>query len=170
MAFGLLPGIGSFAQWDERLDGRIAQAIVSIPAVKLVGFGAAGWLEEADGSEYHDEIVSDGEGLTHATNRAGGITGGLTNGMPVVLTGMVKPIPTQKEALRTVNLASGKTVKASKHRSDITAAPAASVIAENMLALILADVILVEFGGSHMDDVLARWEERRKGVGKLMAH
>jgi chorismate synthase len=170
MAFGLLPGIGSYSQWDERLDGRIAQALASIPSVKAVGIGAARWLEGADGSEYHDELVRDGEALMHTTNRAGGVTGGLTNGMPIAVTGMVKPIPTQAIPLRTVDLASGKRAKAPKQRSDITAAPAASVIAESMLALVLADAILAEFGGSHIDDVAARWEERRKRIGELTAH
>jgi chorismate synthase len=170
IAFGLLPGIGSFSQWDERLEGRIAQALVSIPAVKLVGFGAARWREDADGSAYHDEIVRKGETLTHATNRAGGITGGLTNGMPVVVTGTVKPIPTQREALQTVDLASGKPAKAPKQRSDITAVPAASVIAESMLALVLADAVLAEMGGSHIDDVVARWVERKRRMGGLHAN
>jgi len=170
IAFGLLPGIGSFSQWDERLDGRIAQALASIPAVKAIGIGAARWLEEADGGECHDELVRDGEALTHATNRAGGITGGLTNGMPVVASGTVKPIPTQAKPLQTVDLASGKPAKAPKQRSDVTAVPAASVVAESMLALVLADAILAEFGGSHIDDVAARWEERRKRIRKLMAH
>ena len=170
MAFGLLPGIGSFSQWDERLDGRIAQALASIPAVKMVGIGAARWLENADGSEYHDELVRGRETLTHTTNRAGGITGGLTNGMPIVATGTVKPIPTQAKPLQTADLASGKPAKALKQRSDITAAPAASVIAECMLALVLADAVLAELGGSHVDDVAARWEERKKRIGKTLAH
>ncbi len=170
ITFGLLPGIGSFSQWDERLDGRIAQALAGIPAVKAVSIGAARWLEDADGSEYHDELVRDGEAFAHATNRAGGITGGLTNGMPVVAAGMVKPIPTQTKPLQTVDLASGKPAKAPSQRSDVTAVPAASVIAESMLALVLADVILAEFGGSHIDDIVARWEERRNRISRMMAH
>ncbi len=170
IAFGLLPGLGSFTQWDERLDGRIAQALASIPSVKAVGIGAARWLEDADGSEYHDDLVRDGEVFTHATNRAGGITGGLTNGMPVVAAGTVKPIPTQAKPLRTVDLASGKPVKAPRQRSDVTAVPAASVIAESMLALVLADAILAELGGSHIDDIVARWEERRNRISRMMAH
>lgn len=170
MAFGLLPGIGSFSQWEERLDGRIAQALASIPSVKAAGIGAARWLEEADGGEYHDEPVRDDESLTHATNRAGGITGGLTNGMPVVAVGTVKPIPTQAKPLRTVDLASGKPASAPKQRSDVTSVPAASVIAESMLALVLADAVLAEFGGNHIDDVIARWQDRILRIGKLMAH
>ena len=170
MAFGLVPGIGSFSQWDERLDGRIAQALASIPAVKTVGIGAAQWLENADGSEYHDELVREGDSLTHATNRAGGVTGGLTNGMPIVATGTVKPIPTQAKPLQTVDLASGKLAKAPKQRSDITAMPAASVIAESMLALVLADAVLAEFGGSHLDDIAARWKERKRRAGEIVAH
>lgn len=165
IAFGLLPGLGSFSQWDERLDGRIAQALASIPSVKAVSIGAARWLEEADGSAYHDELVRDGEAFTHATNRAGGITGGLTNGMPVVASGAVKPIPTQAKPLRTVDLISGKPAKAPRQRSDVTAVPAASVIAESMLALVLADAMLAEFGGSHIDDVAARWQERKRRIG-----
>ena len=166
MAFGLLPGIGSFAQWDERLDGRVAQTLASIPSVKAVGIGAARWLEEADGGEYHDELVRKGNALTHATNRAGGITGGLTNGMPIVAMGTLKPIPTLGKPLQTVDLASGKPAKAPCQRSDVTAAPAAAVIAESMLALVLADAVLAEFGGSHLDDVAARWKERKRRAGK----
>ena len=170
MAFGLLPGIGSFSQWDERLDGRIAQALASIPAVKAVSIGAARWLEEADGSEYHDELVRKGNTLTHATNRAGGITGGLTNGMPIAATGTVKPIPTLGKPLQTVDLSSGKPANAPCQRSDVTAAPAAAVIAESMLALVLADAVLAEFGGSHLDDVTARWKERKRRAGEIAAH
>ncbi|OGK09758.1 MAG: chorismate synthase [Candidatus Riflebacteria bacterium RBG_13_59_9] len=168
-AFGVLPGIGSYSQGDERLDACLAQAMMSIPAVKVVGFGAAQWLVASDGSRFHDEIILDGDALTHRSNRAGGIVAGVTNGMPMVVTAAVKPIPTQARGLQTVDLGRGKATRARKQRSDVTAVPAASVIAESMAALILADVVLGEFGGSHIDDLVARWEERRRQLSRMLA-
>jgi chorismate synthase len=167
MAFGLPPGLGSFAQWDERLDGRLAQAVMSIPAVKSVALGAASLLQEVNGSQYHDLIERQGGGVTHTTNHAGGVTGGITNGMPVGLTAFIKPIPTQQHPHASVNLDTGKPAKAPAQRSDITAVPAAAVVAEAMVALVLADAVLAEFGGSHISEVVRRVEERRKLLSRL---
>lgn len=167
MAFGILPGLGSYSQWDERLDGMLAQAVISIPSVKAVGFGCAQWLEGVDGSSYHDEIVRSGDGVAHASNNAGGITGGITNGMPVVITAAVKPIPTQKPGLPSIDLSVGKTAAAPWSRNDVTIVPAAALIAESMLALVIADAALCEFGGSHVSDFIARWEERKQRISHL---
>jgi len=167
MAFGVPPGLGSFAQWDERLDGRLAQAVMSIPAVKSVALGAASALDKADGSSYHDLIDQQGGGVTHATNHAGGIAGGVTNGMPVVVTAFVKPIPTQQQPPASVDLETGRTAKPPAQRSDITAVPAAAVVAETMVALVLADAMLAEVGGSHISELVQRVEKRRKLLSAL---
>ncbi len=167
MAFGVIPGLGSYAQWDERLDGKLAQALMSIPAVKAVGIGCAQWQAGADGRGFHDEIVRMDGALTHSANNAGGITGGISNGMPVALTAIVKPIPTQMPGLRSVDLETGKAALAPWSRSDATAAPAAAVVAEAMLALVLADAALAELGGSHLADFLTRWEERKQLAFRL---
>lgn len=167
MALGVPPGLGSCAQWDERLDGRLAQAVMSIPAVKSVSLGSASLLETADGAQYHDAIERSGDGVTHTTNRAGGVTGGMTSGMPVVLTAFVKPIPAQQRPLLSVDLATGKAASAPGQRSDITAVPAAAVVAEAMVALVLADAVLTEFGGSHVSEAVRRVEERRKLLSRL---
>ena len=167
MAFGVLPGLGSYAQWDERLDGLLAQAVMSIPSVKAVGFGCAQWMEGVDGSNYHDAILRSGDGIAHASNNAGGITGGITNGMPVVLAATVKPIPTQKLGLPSVDLGTGKPAAAPWSRNDVTIVPAAALIAESMMALVIADAALCEFGGSHVTDFIARWEERKQRLSHL---
>jgi chorismate synthase len=167
IAFGMLPGLGGFAQWDERLDGLIAQALMSVPAVKAVGIGSANWLDGVDGSAWHDEILRQGGGISHSSNHAGGITGGVSNGMPVVAAATVKPIPTQKQGLRSVNLTDGKEARSPWSRCDVTAVPAAAVVAEAMLAIVLADAALAEFGGSHLSGFVSRWHERRKRLESL---
>ena len=167
MAFGVLPELGSFAQWDERLDGLLAQAVMSIPSVKAVSFGCAQRLEGVDGSAYHDAIVRSGSGISHASNNAGGIEGGVTNGMPVAVAATVKPIPTQKHGLPSVDLETGKPAAAPWSRNDVTIVPAAALIAESMLALVIADAALCEFGGSHVSDFIARWDERKQRLSHL---
>lgn len=167
MAFGVLPMLGGYAQWDERLDGLLAQAAMSIPSVKAVSFGCARWLEGVDGGAYHDAIARSGKGITHASNNAGGITGGVTNGMPVAVTAAVKPIPTQKRGLPSVDLGTGKLAAAPWSRNDVTIVPAAALIAESMMALVIADAALGEFGGSHVSDFTARWEERKQRLSHL---
>lgn len=167
MAFGVLPGLGSYAQWDERIDGLLARAAMSIPSVKAVGFGCAQWMEGVDGGSYHDAIVRSGGGITHASNSAGGIEGGVTNGMPVAVTAIVKPIPTQKHGLPSVDLETGQPAAAPWSRNDVTIVPAAALIAESMLALVIADAALCEFGGSHVSDFAARWDERKHRLEHL---
>ena len=166
-AFAVPPGLGSFGQWDERLDGRLAQAVMSIPAVRAVAFGTATLMPSADGAGYHDLPERAGSSVSHRSNRAGGVVGGVANGMPVVLTALVKPLPTQQEPLPSVDLAAGKPARAPALRSDVTAVPAASVVAEAMVALVLADAVLAESGGSHLTEVVRRVEERRRLLSGL---
>ena len=151
LAFGVPPGLGSYVHWDTRLDGRLARALMSIPGIKGVevglGFRAAARL----GSEVHDEILRDPEGgIRRATDRAGGLEGGVTNGEPLVLRAAMKPIPTLAKPLRSVDLATGEEVPAHRERSDVCAVPAASVVGEAMVALVLAEAVLERFGGDSL--------------------
>jgi chorismate synthase len=159
-ATGLPPGLGSHIQWDMRLDGRLAQAMLSIQAIKAVSIGEALRAAESPGSEVMDEILP-GEGnlksLRRTTNYAGGIEGGMTNGMPVVLRAFMKPIPTQRRSLRSVDISTGEAFEAAYERSDVCAVPAAAVIAEAMLSLVLADALLEKFGGDCIEECLRNY-------------
>jgi chorismate synthase len=144
---GLPPGLGSHVHWDRRLDGRLAGALMSIQAIKGVevgdGFATAG----RRGSAAHDEIDGSAEGIRRRTNRAGGIEGGMSTGEPIRLRAAMKPISTVPRALATVDVRTGEAAKAINQRSDVTAVPAAGVVAEAMVALVLADAVLEKFGG-----------------------
>lgn len=156
VARGLPPGLGSFAQWDRRLDGRIAQALMSIQAVKAVALGAGFAGGDTRGSSFHDEILWSPEaGLERPSNRAGGLEGGVTNGEELRAAAVVKPIPTLLIALRSVDLETKEPQKASVERSDTCVVPAAGVVAEAMLALVLADALLEKTGGDSLAEVLA---------------
>jgi chorismate synthase len=155
-AFGLVPGLGSHVSWEERLDGRLAWAICSIQAIKGVaigdGFGVAG----LPGSEAHDEIFFSPErGYYRETNRAGGLEGGMTTGGPLVVKGAMKPLPTLTKPLRSVDTATHEPAQALRERTDSCTVPAAGVVGEAMVALVLADAYRRKFGGDHIDDVLA---------------
>ncbi len=144
-------GLGSYVHWDRGLDGRLAQAVMSIPAVKVVEIGTnpLGYK----GSEYHDEIfVQDGE-IKHKTNHAGGIEGGMTNGEDLVVTGVMKPIPTMKTPLKTVDAKTMEETEAHFERSDVCAVEACSVVAEARIAWILADEVLLKYGGDTIDEL-----------------
>jgi chorismate synthase len=164
IAFGLVPGIGSHVSWDERLDGRLAQAIMSIQALKGVGVGDGFALAERVGSKAHDEIFwSDERGYNRETNRAGGIEGGMTTGDPVVVVGAMKPLPTLTKPLRSVDTETKEPAQALRERTDSCTVPAAGVVGEAMVALVLAAAYREKFGGDHMDDAkaaLAAYEER----------
>jgi chorismate synthase len=147
IAIGAPPGLGSHASWDRKLDGRLAQAIMSIPAVKGVELGLGFAAARRPGSEAHDEILP---GLRRATNRAGGTEGGMTTGEPLVVRAAMKPISTLMSPLATVDLATGGTAQAQSERSDVTAVPAMGVIAEAMVALVLAQAMLEKFGGDSL--------------------
>jgi chorismate synthase len=163
VARGVVPGLGAFAQWDRRLDGRIAQALMSIPAVKAVaiGEGFAGGVTR--GAAFHDEILWDERsGLARPTNRAGGLEGGITNGEEIRASLVVKPIPTLLIPLRSVDLRTKEPQKASVERSDTCVVPAAGVVAEAMLALVLGDALLEKTGGDSLGELLAHLETTRE--------
>jgi len=166
VARGVPPGLGSYAGWEERLDGQIAQAVMAVQAVKAVAIGAG--LEAADlpGSAAHDPILPGDEGLRRGSNRAGGIEGGVSNGEEVVVRAFMKPIATLREPLPSVDLASGEAAPAAYERSDVTAVPACGVIVEAAVAFVLARAALAKFGGDHVDDTLAAIEAYRRRLGK----
>jgi len=154
VATGIPIGLGSHVQWDRRLDGRIAQALMSINAVKGVEVGAGFSLANLPGSQSHDTIERVGRKWHHATNRAGGIEGGISNGEPIMVKAVVKPIPTLGKPLPSVDLKTGDVVEAHLERSDVCVVPAAGVIGEAMLAIVLADAMLEKFGGDHIMETL----------------
>jgi chorismate synthase len=155
---GLPVGLGSHVSWDRKLDGRIGAAIMSIPAVKGVEIGMGFQAARVQGSEVHDEIAM-APGRTRAgnvqrsTNNAGGLEGGMTTGEPLVVRVAMKPISTLMRPLGTVDVATGSAASATAERSDVTAVPAMGVIAEAMLALVLADAMLEKFGGDSLHEV-----------------
>ncbi len=147
---GLPVGLGSYVQWDRKLDGRLAQAVMSIPAIKGVGIGLGAASAAAPGSRVHDEILPpEGAGTrpVRPTNRAGGLEGGVTNGEDVRVVGHMKPIATLMQPLRSVDLTTLEAAPAAIERSDVCAVPAAAVVAEAMVAFVLADALLERFGG-----------------------
>ena len=155
-AFGLLPGLGSHVSWEERLDGRLGGAVLSIQAMKAVGIGEGFDLAGKPGSEAHDEIFwSTDRGYFRETNRAGGLEGGMTTGEPLVVTAAMKPLPTLTKPLRSVDTATKQPASALRERTDATTVPAAGVVGEAMVAFVLADAYRRKFGGDHIDDVTA---------------
>ena len=171
-ATGLPIGLGSHIQWDRRLDGRIAQAVMSIPAVKGVGVGPAFANAGLRGSEVHDAFKR-GAGergersVERVTNRAGGLEGGITNGEPVIVRAAMKPISTLRSPVPSVDLATGDERGAHIERSDVCAVPAAGVIGEAVLALVLADAFLEKFGGDTIEEVRAAWTRYRDTLPRI---
>jgi chorismate synthase len=163
-AFGLVPGLGSHVSWQERLDGILGQAILSIQAVKAVSIGDGLEVAGLPGSRAHDEIFYDEErGFWRQTNRAGGLEGGMTTGEPVVVRGAMKPLPTLTKPLRSVDIATHQPAEALRERTDSCTVPAAGVVGEAMVAFVLADAYRRKFGGDHIDDVrqaLRAYQER----------
>lgn len=167
---GLPAGLGSYVQWDRKLDGRLAQAVMSIPAIKAVGIGKGVGVASVPGSQVHDEIVLPAQdaadrviGVARPTNRAGGLEGGVTNGEDLRVSGYMKPISTLMKPLRSVDLQTMQESPAAIERSDVCAVPAAAVVAEAMVAFVLADAVLERFGADTVDDVraqMARVQER----------
>ena len=152
IAVGVPAGLGSCAQWDEKLDGQLAHAVMSIQAVKAVELGTGIGNAAAPGSGVHDEIGYDREEkrFTRKSNRAGGLEGGISNGEPVVVRGYLKPISTLRKPLESVDFATRETVKAAYERSDVCVVPAAGVVGEAMVALVLARSFLEKFGGDSL--------------------
>jgi len=154
LAFGVHPGLGSYVSWEERLDGVIGQAILSIQAVKAVSIGDGIEVAGLPGSQAHDEIFyDDRRGFWRETNRAGGLEGGMTTGEPLVVRGSMKPLPTLTKPLRSVDIATHEPAEALRERTDSCTVPAAGVVGEAMLAYVLADAYRRKFGGDHIDDV-----------------
>jgi len=152
-------GLGSHVQWDEKLDGRLAQAVMSVPAVKGVEIGSALAVSRGFGSDAHDAITRDEAGRwVRPTNRAGGNEGGITNGADVVVTAYKKPISTLRKGLPSVDLDTMEPHTSQYERSDVTALPAAGVIAEAMVALVLADALLEKLGGDSLAELRAHWD------------
>lgn len=155
-AWGVPPGLGSHVHWDRKLDGRIAAALCSIPAVKGVEIGPAFENAALPGSQVHDAVVRGADGMLHRSgNRAGGLEGGITNGEAVVVHAAMKPLSTLMRPLQTVDLRTGAAARAAVERSDVCAVPACGVVAEAMLALVLADACLEKFAGDTLDEVEA---------------
>jgi chorismate synthase len=155
-AFGVHPGLGSHASWEERLDGRLAGALMSIQAMKAVGFGEGFELAGTYGSQAHDEIFWSAErGYYRETNRAGGLEGGMATGEALVARVAMKPLSTLTKPLRSVDTETHEPAQALRERTDSTAVPAAGVVGEAMVAFVLADAYRSKFGGDHIDDVLA---------------
>jgi len=154
IARGVPPGLGSCAQWDERLDGQLAQAVMSIPSVKAVELGSGVVGAAQTGSQVHDEIGYDrGQSrFTRKSNRAGGLEGGISNGQDIVVRGYVKPISTLRQPLESVDLKSKEPLKAAYERSDVCVVPAAGVVGEAMVALALARAFLEKFGGDWLEE------------------
>jgi chorismate synthase len=160
---GVPVGLGSYVHWDRRMDARIGAAMLSIPAVKGVEIGPAFENARLPGSQVHDEIFLEENGsLTRRTNRAGGLEGGVTNGMPIVVRVAMKPIATVLKQLRSVDLALGEPALTTYERSDFCPVPRAVVVVEAMLALVIADALLEKLGGDSLEEMKPRFEALRK--------
>jgi chorismate synthase len=164
LAYGLPPGLGSHVHWDRRLDGRLAGALMSIQAIKGVEIGDGLTTATRRGSKAHDEIEGGGEGVRRLTNRAGGIEGGMTTGEPVRVRAAMKPISTVPRALATVDVRTGEPARAINQRSDVTAVPAAGVVAEAMVALVLAAAAIEKFGGDSVEETARNYDSYLKAL------
>ncbi|QEW00036.1 chorismate synthase [Microbacterium caowuchunii] len=150
LAYGVPPGLGSHVQWDRKLDAKIAQALMSIQAIKGVEIGDGFETTRRRGSQAHDELFASADGITRSSDRAGGTEGGMSTGTVLRVRAGMKPIATVPHALRTVDTTTGETAAAHHQRSDVCAVPAAGVVAEAMVAVVLADAVLEKFGGDHV--------------------
>src|SRR5438309_1675826 len=165
-AFGLVPGLGSHVSWEERLDGRLGQAILSIQALKGVAIGEGFETAGVPGSQAHDEIFWDEQrGYYRETNRAGGVEGGMTTGEPLIVRGWMKPLPTLTKPLRSVDIATHEPAEALRERTDSATVPAAGVVGEAMVALVLARAYREKLGGDHIDDVQAALHAYQGRIG-----
>jgi chorismate synthase len=161
LVYGLPPGLGSHTQWDRRLDARLGGALMSVQAIKGVALGDGFTTAGRRGSAAHDEIFLTADGIQRETNRAGGVEGGMTTGELLRVRAAMKPISTVPRALSTVDVLTGEPAKAINQRSDVTAVPAAGVVAEAMVALVLAEAAVEKFGGDSVGEM------RRNAEGYL---
>ena len=163
LAYNLPPGLGSYVHWDRRLDSQLAAALMGIQAIKGVEVGDGFETTTRRGSQAHDELVASADGITRLSDRAGGIEGGMSMGTVLRVRAGMKPIATVPHALRTVDVATGEAAEAHHQRSDVCAVPAAGVVAEAMVALVLANSVIEKFGGDSIE------ETRRNLEGYLAA-
>jgi chorismate synthase len=152
LAYGLPPGLGSYVHWDRRLDAQLAAAVMGIQAIKGVEVGDGFLTTTRPGSEAHDELFQTEQGISRATDKAGGTEGGMSTGTVLRVRAGMKPIATVPHALRTVDVATGEAAQAHHQRSDVCAVPAAGVVAEAMVALVLANAVLEKFGGDSVTE------------------
>jgi chorismate synthase len=164
LAFGLPPGLGSYTHWDRRLDARLAGALMSIQAIKGVEVGDGFTTATRRGSQAHDEIEATHDGIARRTNRAGGIEGGMSTGETLRVKAAMKPISTVPRALDTIDTSTGEAAKAINQRSDATAVPAAGVVAEAMVALVLAEAAIEKFGGDSAEEMRRNAESYLKAL------
>jgi chorismate synthase len=166
VAHNIPVGLGSHAQWDEKLDGRLAQALMSVQAVKAVEIGAGVTAAGSYGSEVQDEIFYDKNArrFRRSTNRAGGLEGGITNGEDVVISGYLKPISTLRQALHTTDMVTKEPVSAAYERSDWCVVPAGAVAGEAMIALVLADAFLQKFGGDSLSEMRRNFDNYARQI------
>jgi chorismate synthase len=175
IAHDVPPGLGSYVQWDRKLDGRLAMALMSIPAIKAVGIGRGPAVAEVPGSRVHDEILPAQPdqpgpvGIARPTNNAGGLEGGVTNGQDLRVTGYMKPISTLMTPLRSVDLTTMTVSPAAIERSDVCAVPAAAVVGEAMVAIVLADAVIEKFGGDSIEELVANWQAFRSRTAARFA-
>ncbi len=156
---GVPPGLGSYVHWDRKLDGQLAQAILSIQAQKAVEIGDGFEGGSRPGSAFHDPITKEDGQFRRTSNHAGGIEGGVSNGMPIIVRGTMKPIPTLIKPLPSVDLATGEAQPTRYERSDVTSVPAASTVAEATVALVIANALLEKFGGDSFEEIRGRIEQ-----------
>lgn len=169
LAYGLPPGLGSYVHWDRRLDSRLAGALMGIQAIKGVEVGDGFETTRRRGSVAHDELHLEGGGITRETGRAGGIEGGMTTGQVLRVRAGMKPIATVPHALPTIDTATGEEAKAHHQRSDVTAVPAAGVVAEAMVALVLADAVAEKFGGDSLPETRRNLEAYLAAIPERLA-
>ena len=155
---GVPPGLGSYVHWDRRLDGQLAQAILSIQAQKAVEIGDGVAAASTPGSQVHDPILHKDDAFRRRTNHAGGIEGGISNGMPIIVRGYMKPIPTLIKPLDTADIATGQAQPTRYERSDVTSVPAASTVAEATVAFTIANAFLEKYGGDSLGEIRGRFE------------
>ena len=158
-------GLGSFVHWDRRLDGRLAQAVMSVPAIKSVEIGLGAKCSDKFGSLVHDEIFLDeNERTLRKTNNSGGIEGGMTNGEDVVITATMKPIPTMKKSLKSININTKEQVEAHFERADTCAVHACAVVVKNMCAVVILDVFFEKFGCDNYDEIKKNFQNNAKKI------
>jgi chorismate synthase len=171
IATAVPPGLGSYVQWDRKLDGRLAQALMCIHAIKAVGIGIGPEVAIRPGSRVHDEILPPASrvGPFRPTNNAGGLEGGVTNGEDVRVSGFMKPIATLMQPLRSIDLGTLEAAPAAIERSDVCAVPAAAVVGEAMVALTLADAFLEKYGGDSIDEIRSHYAATMEQVRRRLA-